>query len=89
MNNAQINKLTGQLRALEDTFAHLVCLLEMTNVIGSPQLTQQLNLFAERYRPATGDKHLVEQAMAAQETMQRIASMIDGARETRRLQADQ
>ncbi|MDI1278048.1 hypothetical protein [Methylobacter sp.] len=78
-----INKLSGQIRALEDAAISIVCALEMNGSIDGPILTQHLNHYADHYRPATDDDQLIEQAVFAQETLKRLADQIDQCRERR------
>lgn len=80
MNNQNINKLAGQVRALEDVVIGLVCALEMKGSIDGPVLTDYLNGYADRYRPASGHEDLVEVAVFAQESMRKIAGLIEAAR---------
>lgn len=83
MNNADLNKLAGQIRGLEEVVISLVCALEMKGSIDGPVLTQYLNDLADRCRPATNADHLIEQAVYGQELIRRIVDQLDEARVNR------
>jgi hypothetical protein len=81
MSDNDFNELAGRIQGLADFVLHLTSMLEMSNVIDGPYLTEKLHCFADG-RQGVGD-HL----SATKRTLHELADHLDEARKNRQLRS--